>query len=137
MNTTVPASSKPRANKVPGKGGAHVVPITDKTISGLTEVFKLLADKSRLKILLALAREGELHVSALCDLLQQSQPAVSHHLTLLRMAGLVGYRRDGKHNFYRVDSALVRDLLEEFFSDSGNGHQQIQFEDFSLAYKRK
>jgi ArsR family transcriptional regulator len=136
LNTTVPASSKPRANKVPGKGGAHV-PITDKTISGLTEVFKLLADKSRLKILLALAREGELHVSALCDLLQQSQPAVSHHLTLLRMAGLVGYRRDGKHNFYRVDSALVRDLLEEFFSDSGNGHQQIQFEDFSLAYKRK
>jgi ArsR family transcriptional regulator len=76
-------------------------------------------------------------VTALCDLLVQSQPAVSHHLTLLRMAGLVGYRRDGKHNYYRVDSALVRDLLEEFFSDSGNGHQQIQFEDFSLAYKRK
>jgi ArsR family transcriptional regulator len=136
LNTTAPASSKPRANKIPGKGTPNV-PITDKTISGLTEVFKLLADKSRLKILLALARDGELHVSALCELLQQSQPAVSHHLTLLRMAGLVGYRRDGKHNFYRVDSALVRDLLEEFFSDSGNGHQQIQFVDFSLAYKRK
>ena len=136
MNTTAPASAKPRANKVPSKAPPNVA-ITDKTISGLTEVFKLLADKSRLKILLALARDGELHVTALCDLLVQSQPAVSHHLTLLRMAGLVGYRRDGKHNFYRVDSALVRDLLDEFFGDSGNGHQQIQFEDFSLAYKRK
>jgi ArsR family transcriptional regulator len=136
LSTTATAGSKPRATKVPGKPIPNVA-VTDKTIGGLTGVFKLLADKSRLKILLALARDGELHVSALCDLLQQSQPAVSHHLTLLRMSGLVGYRRDGKHNYYRVDSALVRDLLEEFFSDSGNGHQQIQFEDFSLAYKRK
>jgi ArsR family transcriptional regulator len=132
---SAPTGSKPRATKLPAKGAANIA-VSDRTISGLTEIFKLLADKSRLKILLALARDGELHVSALCELLQQSQPAVSHHLTLLRMAGLVGYRRDGKHNFYRVDSALVRDLLEQFFTDSGNG-PQIQFEDFSLAYKRK
>ena len=111
--------------------------VPDPTIARLSEIFKLMADKSRLKILLALAQEGELHVTALCDLLGQSQPAVSHHLTLLRMAGLVGYRRDGKHNYYRVDSALVRDLLEQFFTDSGNGHKLIQFEDFSLAYRRK
>ncbi len=136
LNITPAAGSKPRATKAPPKGPA-IVTVSDQTIGGLTEVFKLLADKSRLKILLALAREGEMHVSALCALLEQSQPAVSHHLTLLRMSGLVGYRRDGKHNFYRVDSALVRDLLEQFFSDSGNGHQQFQFQDFSLAYKRK
>src|SRR5436309_11139929 len=111
--------------------------ISDETLHRMTDVFKLLADKSRLKIVLALAQDGELHVSALCELLGQSQPAVSHHLTLLRMTGLVGYRRDGKHNYYRVDSGLVRDLLEQFFTDSGNGHKQIQFEDFSLAYKRK
>jgi ArsR family transcriptional regulator len=78
-----------------------------------------------------------MHVSALCSLLGQSQPAVSHHLTLMRMNHLVGYRRDGKHNYYRIDSAFVRDLLEEFFSDSGNGHKQIQFDDFFLAFKRK
>ena len=113
------------------------IKVSDQTIEGLTEVFKLLADKSRLKILLALAQDGEMHVSALCDLLEQSQPAVSHHLTLLRMRNLVGFRRDGKHNFYRVDSELVANLLERFFDDSGNGHNQIQFDDFSLAYKRK
>src|SRR5262249_54404310 len=100
-------------------------------------VFKMLADESRLKILLSLSQDGELHVSALCDLLGQSQPAVSHHLTLLRMAGLVGYRRDGKHNYYRVESSLVGDLLDAFFTDSGNGHMQLQFPGFSLSYKRK
>ena len=136
MTITPAASAKPRANKLPPRA-APALSVSDRTIGGLTEVFKLLADKSRLKILLALAREGEMHVSALCELLEQSQPAVSHHLTLLRMAGLVGYRRDGKHNYYRVDSALVRDLLEQFFTDSGNGHKLIQFEDFSLAYRRK
>jgi ArsR family transcriptional regulator len=111
--------------------------VSDDTIQSLTEIFKLLADRSRMKILLALAQDGEMHVSALCELLNQSQPAVSHHLTLMRMAGLVGYRRDGKHNFYHVDSGLVRDLLEQFFADSGNGHKQLQFEDFSLAYRRR
>jgi DNA-binding transcriptional ArsR family regulator len=122
------------------KGPAKAAPnlkISDRTLSGLTQVFKLLADESRLRILLALAQDRELHVSALCDLLGQSQPAVSHHLTLLRMAGLVGYRRDGKHNFYHVNSGLVRDLLEDFFEDSGNAPKQLHFQEFLLAYKRK
>src|SRR6516165_4327712 len=80
--------TKPRAGKGPGK---KTVPIkvSPRTLSGLTRVFKQLADESRLKILLALAEEGEMHVSALCQLLNQTQPAVSHHLTLLRMTGLV------------------------------------------------
>jgi ArsR family transcriptional regulator len=137
LNAASVATSKPRAPKVPAKGAT--INVSDKTIEGLTEVFKSLSDKSRLKILLALAQaqDGEMHVSALCDLLGQSQPAVSHHLTLMRMNHLVGYRRDGKHNYYRIDSGFVSDLLEQFFTDSGNGHKQIQFDDFFLAFKRK
>jgi ArsR family transcriptional regulator len=111
--------------------------VSEATIHRLTDVFKLLADKSRLKIVLALAQDTELHVSALCDLLGQSQPAVSHHLTLMRMVGLVGYRRDGKHNYYHLASAHVRDLLEQFFADAGNGHKQLQFDDFALSFKRR
>ena len=136
MNPTPMTYAKPRGTKVPPKT-VPALKIAERTIAGLAEVFKLLADKSRLKILLALAQDGELHVTALCELLDQSQPAVSHHLTLLRMAGLVGYRRDGKHNYYRVESGLVCDLLEQLFADAGNGHKQLQFEDFSLAYRRK
>jgi ArsR family transcriptional regulator len=114
------------------------IKISDQTIFRFSEVFKLMADKSRLKILLALAQDGELHVTALCDLLDQSQPAVSHHLTLMRMTGLVGYRRDGKHNFYHLQSGLLRDLLEQFFTDSGSGSpKQLQFNEFVLSYKRK
>ena len=131
------AAPKPRSNKLPLLRPNSTVKVADRTIEGLTEIFKLLADKSRLKILLSLAQEGELHVSALCDILDQSQPAVSHHLTLLRMRNLVGFRRDGKHNYYRIDSTFVADLLEKFFSDSGNGLNLLQFEEFSLAYKRK
>ena len=67
----------------------------------------------------------------------QTQPAVSHHLTLLRMAGLVGFRRHGKQNYYRIESRLVGDLLEQFFADVGNGQKQLQFSDFSLSYKRR
>ncbi|HMF12603.1 MAG TPA: metalloregulator ArsR/SmtB family transcription factor [Gemmataceae bacterium] len=134
MNPTA-INGKPRGQKAPVKVSPSVVNVSDGTIQSLSEIFKLLSDRSRLKILLALAQEGEMHVSALCELLGQSQPAVSHHLTLMRMSGLVGYRRDGKHNYYHVDSGLVRDLLEQFFADSGGS--QLQFEDFSLAFKKR
>ena len=118
MNTMPVVAPKPRATRVPPRP-ASPIKIADSTIKGLVDVFKLLADESRLKILIALGQDGEMHVSALCDLLQSTQPAVSHHLTWLRMAG------------------LVRDLLERFFEDSGNGHKQLHFEDFSLAYRRR
>jgi ArsR family transcriptional regulator len=113
------------------------IKVSARTLGGLSRVFKQLGDESRLKILMALSQEGELHVSALCELLSQTQPAVSHHLTLLRMSGLVGYRRQGKNNFYRIESGLLCDLLDQFFSDAGNSHQLVQFKDFSLFYKRK
>ena len=136
MSNASALSVKTRAAKV-APASSTPIKVSEATIHRLTDVFKLLADKSRLKIVLALAQDSELHVSALCDLLGQSQPAVSHHLTLMRMVGLVGYRRDGKHNYYRLASDHVRDLLEEFFADSGNGHKGIQFEDFALTFKRR
>lgn len=123
---------------------ASPIRISDETIGRLTAVFKLLSDPSRLKIVLALAEYGEMHVSALCEMLCQSepsmkysQPAVSHHLTLMRMIGLVGFRRDGKHNYYHLVSSHVRDLFEQFFADSGNGQKAIQFDEFVLTFKRK
>jgi len=111
------------------------LPISDRTLSSLTQIFKLLADSSRLRIMLTLAREGEMHVGAICDMLSQSQPAVSHHLTLLRMSGLVGFRRDGKFNFYRMDGANMGNTLESLFTDAGKG-SKLDLGDFSLTYGR-
>jgi ArsR family transcriptional regulator len=110
--------------------------LSDHTIHRMTDVFKLLADKSRLRIVFALAQEGRLHVSALCDLLGQQQPAVSHHLTLMRMIGLVGFDRVGKHNYYFLASDFIRDLFEQFFEDAGNAPQALEFEDFALSFHR-
>jgi ArsR family transcriptional regulator len=117
------------------KKDAPALPISDRTVASLVQYFKLLADDSRLRILLTLAREGETHVSALCQMLGQSQPAVSHHLTLLRMSGLVGFRRDGKFNFYRMDASLLGDMLERLFADTGKS-SQINLGEFSLTFSR-
>lgn len=127
----------PKAARVPGDAApTSAFKVSDETISDLTAMFKLLADKSRLKIVLALAEQGPMHVTALCELLGQTQPAVSHHLTLMRIVGLVGFDRNGKHNYYYLASDYVRDLLEQFFSDAGMGKQSLQFDDFSLTYNR-
>ena len=74
----------------------------DGVIGDLVDWFKLLADETRLRIVCILLQEHELNVRTLCGLLGQSQPAVSHHLALLRTAGVIECRRDGKHNFYHL-----------------------------------
>jgi ArsR family transcriptional regulator len=70
-------------------------------LKDLAASFKLLSDETRLRVLSLLIQHGELNVRTLCEQLDQSQPAVSHHLALLREAGLIRARRDGKHNYYR------------------------------------
>ena len=64
-------------------------------------LLKHVSDPTRLQVILILA-EGEKHVGALCESLGQSQPAVSHHLALLRHGGIIAPRRAGKNNFYSV-----------------------------------
>ena len=81
-------------------------------LKDLASAFRLLADETRLRVLSLLIEFDELNVRALCDILEQSQPAVSHHLGLLRTAGLVRARRDGKHNFYRTVPEKLESVIE-------------------------
>ena len=62
-------------------------------------LLKHVSDPTRLQVVLTLSG-GEQHVGALCAQLSQSQPAVSHHLALLRHGGIIIPRRQGKNNFY-------------------------------------
>jgi ArsR family transcriptional regulator len=117
-------------------GGAPPLRVTEPTIERLTDVFKLLADRNRLKIVMALGQHGKMHVSALCDMLGQSQPAVSHHLTLMRSVKLIKYDREGKHNFYYLNTEFVSNLLEHLFMDVG-AEQALEFDEFNLTISRQ
>jgi DNA-binding transcriptional ArsR family regulator len=74
-------------------------------IRRVADLLKQVSDPTRLQVLMLLA-EKERNVSELCsDLGTQSQPAVSHHLALLRHGRLIEPRRSGKHNFYGLTEA--------------------------------
>jgi DNA-binding transcriptional ArsR family regulator len=77
----------------------------DQELESLVELFRLLSDKTRLNILMLLAR-GERNVSSLCTELNLPQPTVSHHLGLLRMSNLISNRRAGKQVFYELDGSI-------------------------------
>ena len=78
----------------------------------LAEGFKLLADPNRLRILYALLEAGELCVCDLAATTGVSETAVSHAMRLLRTAGIVRNRRDGRVIYYRLDDAHIRMLLD-------------------------
>ena len=109
-------------------------PVSDNVIRDLVQVFRLLSDETRLRILFFLAQNQELHVTDLCDRLGQTQPAVSHHLALLRVSGLIEARREGKHNFYSVRTDVFGELLVNLFSSSGEVPKRIKFHDFTLTF---
>ncbi len=100
----------------------------------LVQVFKLLSDETRLKILYFLTNQKEINVRTMCEMLGQSQPAVSHHLALLRVAGLIESRRDGKHNFYHILPRRFQELLGMVFSMGPGKANTIRIEDFVLNY---
>ncbi len=80
-------------------------------VEGISEIFKVLSDETRTKIVYLLSRR-ELCVCDLADILEMSMPAVSHHLRVLRTMRLVRYRRDGKQAFYSLDDNHISQLIE-------------------------
>lgn len=124
------------AEPLSGRPNTSIPELPDRLEKDLVQIFKLLSDETRLRILMYLAREGELHVTALCKKLGQSQPAVSHHLALLRVAGLIECRRDGKHNFYSVRRNFFHSVMEQLFeSITDADRDEIRFDDFVLSYQ--
>jgi DNA-binding transcriptional ArsR family regulator len=89
----------PAARSAPAKrSAAHA-----KAVSRVAILLKQASDGTRLQILLSLL-DSEKHVGALCANLNHSQPAVSHHISLLRHGDLIEPRRQGKNNFYILTS---------------------------------
>ncbi|MBS7631312.1 winged helix-turn-helix transcriptional regulator [Candidatus Bathyarchaeota archaeon] len=96
-------------------------------------IFKVLGDANRVKILEFL-REGEKCQCEIIPILNQSQPTVSRHLSLLKDAGLIDFRREGNRTVYHVvderifnivdslDDELVRSLSHRVVSKKSPFH---------------
>ncbi|MCY2995834.1 MAG: metalloregulator ArsR/SmtB family transcription factor [Planctomycetota bacterium] len=141
LETPEPPAILPPAPDKTAANGLALIPGEPSLIPGdvaksLVELFKLLADETRVRILSLLQQQQELNVRTLCSLLGQSQPAVSHHLALMRGAGLIAMRREGKHNFYRILPRRFEEVLGLIFELSVSGPNQIQFQDYVLTYSR-
>ena len=108
--------------------------VPELLVKDLAQLAKLLADETRLKILSYLTQKEELHVRALCELLGESQPAVSHHLALLRVAGLIERRREGKHNFYALQTQRFAQILDLLFADMPAENRRLRFENYLLQH---
>ena len=147
MTSIVPSmNKKPVTSEEPSPNStAKLAPSTCDTVmprlqesltKDLVRFFKLLSDETRLRILFCLYQTEELHVRALCELLKLSQPAVSHHLGMLRNAGIVEPRRDGKHNFYRILPGNCMDLLALLFDSIPDGETNATLQSLELKYRR-
>lgn len=75
-------------------------------------LFRTLADPTRRAIFERLCRDGELTVRALTDQSGVSQPAVSKHLGVLKLAGLVQDRPAGRQTHYSAQPEALRPLID-------------------------
>ncbi len=77
-----------------------------ETLYDLSELFKVFGDSTRIRIIAALF-DGEMCVYHLAEFLDMGQSAISHQLRILRSAGLVRPRREGKTIFYSLDDEHI------------------------------
>lgn len=86
--------------------------LDERTIVELAEIFKVLSEPTRVRILQALSEE-ELCVCDIAAVVETTPSAISHQLRVLRTARLVKARKDGKMVYYSLDDEHVRNLFEE------------------------
>ncbi|MCV7290177.1 winged helix-turn-helix transcriptional regulator [Mycolicibacterium wolinskyi] len=76
-----------------------------------TEVFRLLSDPTRIRIILALRDHGELSVNRLAEIVGKTPTTTSQHLAKLRWGRIVGVRQDGTRMFYQLVDDRARELV--------------------------
>ena len=97
-------------------------------------LFRILADPTRRAIFERLCREGEQTVGALTARAGVSQPAVSKHLGVLKHAGLVMDRHEGRQTHYRAQVRALAPLVD--WTGRMSGFWQSRFDDLEDLLKR-
>jgi DNA-binding transcriptional ArsR family regulator len=95
-----------------GESRVSAGPVDAQFVELAVEVFRMLADASRVRIILAL-RGGELSVNTLATALDKPAAAVSQHLAKLRLARIVAARHEGNKVFYRLENEHASQLVTD------------------------
>ena len=98
------------------------------------ELFRSLADPTRRAIFERLCREGETTVGALTARAGVSQPVVSKHLGVLKQAGLVRGRQDGRQTHYSAQLGALAPMIE--WTSQMTGYWQSRFDKLEDLLKR-
>lgn len=78
----------------------------------MNDVFKALNDPIRRKILELLKKNGDMSAGAIAVQFDISKPSISHHLDLLKQAGLVEVMRDGQFLYYSINTTIIDELMK-------------------------
>lgn len=87
----------------------------EEKLYDLADLFKVFGDTTRIKIIYALFQE-EMCVCDIAATLEMTQSAISHQLRVLKAAGLVKYRREGKVVYYSLDDEHVKNIFDQGFN---------------------
>ena len=110
---STPKSKAPRSQRRVREGSLEARPLIDgDRADALTGLYKVLANPHRLRLLHAIARAGELPVSAIADEVDMSVQAVSNQLQRLADQRILVARREGTRVYYRIIDPCVTGLLE-------------------------
>lgn len=87
----------------------------EEKLYDLADLFKVFGDSTRIKIICALFEE-EMCVCDIATTLGMSHSAISHQLRVLKSAGLVKYRKEGKVVYYSLDDEHVKNIFDQGFN---------------------
>jgi ArsR family transcriptional regulator len=83
----------------------------DDELMRLSELFKIIGDPTRIKILWALDNH-EMCVCDIANVLNMTKSSISHQLATLRLSGIIKYRKSGKEVYYTLDDEHIKKLYE-------------------------
>jgi len=92
----------------------NLIPSEDEAVDAAA-LFGHLSDSTRVRLLSMLA-VSEMCVCEMADLLHMSQPAVSHHLRILRQCGIVRFRKQGQRAVYSIDSSDTGSTIQRLLT---------------------
>jgi len=91
---------------------ANVIKSKSNELNKIADFFKIIGDRTRIKLLYSLFEVNEMCVCDISSVLNKSGSAVSHQLRVLRQADLVKYRKEGKVVYYSLNEKYIKNILE-------------------------